>query len=97
MTEQTITQKVWLHLLVQGGRWTATELMAVTKQPYRQVDTMLWAMKKRGYVTGARTGERKNGRGYGVDNSCRIPAGLTLAQITASMGVGQADTEASTA
>lgn len=78
---ETTTAAMWCHMLKQGGRWTAAELMPVSQRTRDNTDNLLASMVRAGLVIGYRSGSRKNGRAYGVHPECKVPRGITLAQV----------------
>lgn len=92
MKRQTgITQRIWLFMLENGGRWTVAELaeqMGGVACAY--MDRIVWSMHDCGSVTKYRSGQRKNGTAFGVSPRNRIPQGLSLADVMRAAGVRRA-------
>lgn len=82
----TVTSTMWRHMLVQGGRWTAAELAPFTGCDRDKTDKLLKSMARGGLVATYRSGQRKNGRAYGVHLDCKIPQGITLEELIAACG-----------
>lgn len=77
----TIISKIWLHLVKEGGRWTAPELAAALELKSAQVMSAVNAMYLRQYiqrhdVPGAVGGTAQYQ--YSVTAKCVTPAGLPL-------------------
>jgi hypothetical protein len=77
----TTTAAMWRHMLKHGGRWTAAELMPVSQRTRDNTDNLLASMVRAGLVVGHRSGERKNGRAYGVLAGCKVPRGITVEEV----------------
>ena len=71
------TRTLWLHMLKEGGRWTATELAAETRTDRRQADRLLRQMATIGHAVKFE-GEPSS---FGVTPDCRVPREVTLADL----------------
>lgn len=79
--DDTHTSRLWLRMLEWGGRWTANEIAKLLGVPAENADKLLRSLVDRGYVkTYPRTG-RKNGVAFGIDQTCKIPRGLTVRDV----------------
>lgn len=82
-----VTQRLWLFMLEQGGRWTVAELAEQMGQGATYMDRILWSMHDVGSVTKYRSGARKNGVAFGVSPRNSMPHGLKLQQVAQALGV----------
>lgn len=79
-----VVKTIWLHLLIEGGRWKPVDMRRLLGCHPRRLDALLYSMKGNGYLTSFRDDGRKNGVAYGVTPQCRIPGGVTLRDLALS-------------
>lgn len=84
-----IVRQLWLHLLAEGGYSTKAELAAEIQVEGKRVDGLLDQLASRGFCQKYRNPDRKNGVGYGVTLSCKVPNEVTVKDILAAVGKGQ--------
>ena len=84
MEGKTLIGQVWLLMLREGGRWSATELADSLGLKRPNVLMTMHAMALRGYAV--RHGEAGS-YSYGVTGSCKVPNGVTLEDIRAAQEV----------
>jgi DNA-binding IclR family transcriptional regulator len=83
MEKPTAIARAWLVMLKQGGRWTQAELGEETGMPGAALGVALNAMHTRGFaVRYSENGLRRYQ--YGVTPTCRVPQGVTVAQMLES-------------
>ncbi len=82
MIEETMTGKIWLHMLSEGGRWTIRELAMDLKLPYDKVkDSIMRMYDSGGSVLRHAKGEDERAVSYSVGERCRLPMGVTLMEV----------------
>lgn len=74
-----VTKALWLRMLNDGGYSTLTELSNAADG--KRVNGIIDRMTAHGYCKKFRHPERKNGVGYGITTSCKVPREVTLAEI----------------
>jgi hypothetical protein len=79
--KREVTRPLWLYLLEEGGRWTASELARTLSFEINQACAALSQMHTRGMVKRHVPTEYGKTMAYEVDDSCRLPDNLTLADV----------------
>lgn len=80
-TADSTTAVLWLHMLSHGGRWTSAELAVVVGWGRDRTNGLLADMAVKGFCLIYRSGQRKNGRAYGVGMTCKVPRGVRIDQV----------------
>lgn len=81
------TREMWLTMLEQGGRWTATELAKKFHIPAGEADRLTYFMVRSGCATKYKRADRKNGVAYGVTVDNDIPRGMKLQDVLRATGI----------
>lgn len=68
-----IVKDAWMHMLKDGGRWTAAE---IKEQFGRDIHATLNRMAAQGYAV--QFGDGRNRVKYGVTPDCKVPIGVTI-------------------
>lgn len=80
------TVRIWLRMLNEGGWWTSSEIAALSHGDIDLAGTRLRSMHRLGLIA-RRTREPDTPPNaapqYGVLGTCRIPAGITVAEAQA--------------
>jgi hypothetical protein len=71
--KREVTRPLWLYLLEEGGRWTASELARTLSFEINQACAALSQMHTRGMVKRHVPTEYGKTMAYEVDDSCRLP------------------------
>lgn len=88
----SFTKAVWFLLGMEGGRWTVGEILDTieTNWPRNAARYQIGDMAATGLL--ARFEDPERGLTYGVTRACKIPRGLTLAEIEQLTGIRFVDT-----
>lgn len=73
------SSRAWLHMLAEGGRWTARELADATgcRRNALSITLTIWA--RRGVATRHDAGPHRSK--YSVPIAAKLPNGITLEQV----------------
>ena len=74
------TRTIWLFLLNVGGYWTASEVANRIGYKTEVVFNALTGMERRGLIK-KHKGEKTHRLVYGVDGTCLVPCGLSVAEV----------------
>lgn len=74
---------VWLMLLKEGGRWTAVEVAARTRQDQTAAAASLRAMHEFGTVQKWDRSADNDRVRFGVTPACKVPRGISISDILA--------------
>lgn len=77
-----LTRPIWLFLLREGGRWTSSEIGKSIGLNTTTVCSSLIQQAERGLVRRHVPTEYGKQITYEVDDTCRIPEGLVLVEVT---------------
>jgi len=81
-----VNKRVWLHLLAEGGRWSIAEISDATHIDNGAVNSGLYRMSLQGMVMQHPTNRGRARTEFGVTKACKIPLGVTLAELQ-SIGI----------
>jgi len=79
LVNEGLNARVWLHMLREGGRWSAAELSRACG--YADVQGVLSSMKKRGFAVSYEKSEAERRTTWGINASCKVPRGVTVQDI----------------
>jgi hypothetical protein len=77
------TKKLWLHMLTEGGRWTSAEAADFLCIDQWSARALLNAMVAAGSLKRFEPAEGSRANSFGVTSECRVPMGVTLAELAA--------------
>lgn len=88
-----VCSKLWIALLKEGGRATVSEMLDLVLHDCDPVKarTVIYGMAKNGTLRRFAPASGILGAKFGVTADCKVPFGVTVADILACNNDGQAD------
>lgn len=77
----TISARVWLCMLAQGGLWTANELGDELKHDHCKLAGHLTNMAARGFLVKHEKTETVRRIRFSVDKRCKVPSAVLVQQL----------------
>lgn len=83
MTLQDPSRGLWLWLFNEGGRYTAHEIAVSQDWAVEYALERVFAMSRRGQIHKFPPAEGSRRQRYGVTGTCKVPTGMTVAEVQA--------------
>jgi hypothetical protein len=80
---QDPSRGLWLWLFNEGGRYTAQEIAVQQDWSVEYAIDRLFSMSSRGQIQKFPPAEGSRRQRYGVTGTCRVPSGMTVAEVQA--------------